>query len=94
MTLLKKAVTHQTISREERGRDKRSPASQLFGLHRVLKGRGRSLKRIKNLIIWVFFSIQRIAHSNFTKTRMTPDYCGTSLFGEDKRENRIRKKIS
>lgn len=59
----------------------------------MLKGRGRSLKRIKNLIMCVVFLIQGIIHSNFTKTRKTPDYCGTSLFGKDKSEDKLRKNI-
>lgn len=106
LTLLQKAWTHQTVSRDEKGRGQSRTGRRHRGhgsggeWHTVntrpsqgAEWNGRSLKRIKNLVLWVVFSIQRISQSNFTKTRMTPDYYGTSLLREDKSEDMRRKKI-
>lgn len=51
------------------------------------KGEGQeSQKGVKKLILWVVFPIQK--KMIFMKTRMTPDYWGTSLFGEDTSKDR------
>lgn len=73
LTLLQKAITHSTISRDDRSRgteltrrDGQRGSAQWSPVRDALTftgfGRGRAgrSKRIKNLILWVVFSIQRV----------------------------------